>query len=86
MIALRIMITPPPALVAYVAVVGRQMLGKNLLRLLGSITGAMTSAPALSVVTDAVRSSVPLARPSTNTFVNVLLTFAAALMMVLECQ
>jgi hypothetical protein len=85
-IAMRIMITLLPALVAYVAVVGRQMLGKNTLLLLGSITGAMTSASALSVVTDAVRSSVRLARPSTNTFVNVLFKFAAALMMVLKCQ
>jgi len=52
--------------------------------LLGSITGAMTSTPALNVVTEAARSSVPaLGYAGTYTFANVLLTFAGALMMVL---
>jgi putative transport protein len=82
MIAIGIVITLLPALVAYV--VGRQLLGMNPALLLGSITGAMTSTPALNVVTEAARSSVPaLGYAGTYTFANVLLTFAGALMMVL---
>jgi len=50
--------------------------------LLGSITGAMTSTPALNVVTDAARSGAPtLGYAGTYTFANVQLTFAGALMM-----
>jgi putative transport protein len=82
MIAIGILITLLPALVAYV--VGRQVLRMNPALLLGSITGAMTSTPALNVVTEAARSSVPaLGYAGTYTFANVLLTFAGALMMVL---
>lgn len=82
MIAIGILITLLPALVAYL--VGRQVLRMNPALLLGSITGAMTSTPALNVVTDAARSSVPaLGYAGTYTFANVLLTFAGALMMVL---
>ena len=52
--------------------------------LLGSITGAMTSTPALNVVTDAARSAVPaLGYAGTYTFANVFLTVAGALMMTL---
>ena len=77
-----ILVTLVPALVAYV--VGRRLLGMNPALLLGSITGAMTSTPALNVVTDAARSAVPaLGYAGTYTFANVLLTFAGALMMVL---
>ena len=45
---------------------------------------AMTSTPALSVVNDSARSSVPaLGYAGTYTFANVLLTFAGTLMMML---
>jgi hypothetical protein len=50
--------------------------------LLGAITGAMTSTPAMNVVTEAARSDVPaLGYAGTYTFANVLLRFAGALMM-----
>ena len=77
-----VLITLLPALVAYLF--GRRVLGMNPALLLGSITGAMTSTPALNVVTDAAKSAVPaLGYAGTYTFANVLLTFAGALMMVL---
>lgn len=64
--------------------VGRRLLGLNPALLLGSITGAMTSTPALNVVNEAARSSVPaLGYAGTYTFANVLLTFAGSMMMVL---
>ncbi len=77
-----IVVTLVPALVGYL--VGGRVLGLNPALLLGSITGAMTSTPALNVVTEAARSSVPaLGYAGTYTFANVLLTFAGSLMMVL---
>lgn len=77
-----ILVTLLPALVAYL--VGSRVLRMNPALLLGSITGAMTSTPALNVVTDAARSGVPaLGYAGTYTFANVLLTFAGALMMLL---
>ena len=77
-----ILVTLVPALVAYL--VGRRLLHMNPALLLGSITGAMTSTPALNVVTEAARSGVPaLGYAGTYTFANVLLTFAGALMVVL---
>lgn len=82
MIAIGVVITLLPALVAYL--VGRLLLGMNPALLLGSITGAMTSTPALNVVTEAARSSIPaLGYAGTYTFANVLLTFAGAFMMIL---
>jgi putative transport protein len=75
-----VLVTLFPPLVAYL--VGRRLLGMNPALLLGSITGAMTSTPALNVVTEAARSGVPaLGYAGTYTFANVLLTFAGALMM-----
>jgi len=63
-------------------VVGRKLLRLNPALLLGSLTGAMTSTPALAVVTDAARSSVPaIGYAGTYTFANVLLTFAGSYMM-----
>jgi putative transport protein len=60
------------------------LLKDNPILLLGSITGAMTSTPALNVVTEAARSGVPaLGYAGTYAFANVLLTFAGALMMLL---
>jgi putative transport protein len=75
-------VTLVPALVGYLF--GRYALGLNPALLLGAITGAMTSTPALNVVTEAAKSTVPaLGYAGTYTFANVLLTFAGALMMVL---
>ncbi|MBK5966705.1 hypothetical protein CCR95_22155, partial [Thiocystis minor] len=80
-IASGVLITLLPALVGYL--VGRYLLRMNPALLLGAITGAMTSTPALNVVTEAARSGVPsLGYAGTYTFANVLLTFAGALMMV----
>jgi putative transport protein len=62
--------------------VGRWLLRTNPSLLLGAITGAMTSTPALNVVTEAARSGVPaLGYAGSYTFANVLLTFTGALMM-----
>ncbi|UCE76190.1 MAG: transporter [Gammaproteobacteria bacterium] len=64
--------------------VGRKLLHLNPALLLGSLTGAMTSTPALGVVTDAARSSVPaIGYAGTYTFANVLLTFAGSYMMMI---
>jgi putative transport protein len=50
--------------------------------LLGSIAGAMTSTPALNIVTTEAKSSVPaLGYAGTYTFANVFLTFAGSIMM-----
>lgn len=63
---------------------GRYVLRMNPALLLGSLTGAMTSTPALNVVQEAARSAVPaLGYAGTYTFANVMLTFAGTLMMVL---
>ena len=63
---------------------GRYVLKMNAALLLGSITGAMTSTPALSVVNDSARSGVPsLGYAGTYTFANVMLTFAGTLMMMI---
>jgi putative transport protein len=52
--------------------------------LLGSITGAMTSTPSLSVVNEAAKSQLPgLGYAGTYTFANVLLTFAGTFLMTL---
>jgi putative transport protein len=75
-------ITLIPALVGYLF--GRYVLKMNPALLLGAITGAMTSTPALNVVSEAARSTVPaLGYAGTYTFANVLLTFAGATMMML---
>ena len=65
-------------------VVGRKLLRMNPALLLGSLTGAMTSTPALAVITDSARSSVPaIGYAGTYTFANVLLTFAGSYMMMI---
>jgi putative transport protein len=77
-----IAVTIIPVLVAYAF--GRYVLQLNPAVLLGSITGAMTSTPSLSVVTEAARSNVPaLGYAGTYTFANVFLTFAGTLLMML---
>jgi putative transport protein len=66
-----------PALLAYF--IGRRLMKLNPALLLGSVTGAMTSTPALNVLNQAARSPVPaLGYAGTYTIANVLLTFAGA--------
>ncbi len=66
-----------PALLAYF--VGRHLIKLNPTLLLGSVTGAMTSTPALNVLNQAAKSPVPaLGYAGTYTIANVLLTFAGA--------
>jgi putative transport protein len=68
-------ITIVPACLAYF--VGRRFMGLNPALLMGSVTGAMTSTPALNVLNQAARSPVPaLGYAGTYTIANVLLTFA----------
>jgi putative transport protein len=77
-----IVVTLVPVLVSYAF--GRLVLKMNPALLLGSITGAMTSTPSLSIVTEAARSEVPaLGYAGTYTFANVLLTFAGTILMML---
>lgn len=68
-------ITLIPAFLAYF--VGRKVMKLNPALLLGSVTGAMTSTPALTVLNHAAKSPVPaLGYAGTYTIANVLLTFA----------
>jgi putative transport protein len=63
---------------------GRKVLRMNPALLLGSLTGAMTSTPALAVVTTAAKSPVPaIGYAGTYTFANILMTFAGATMMMI---
>ncbi|MGI9331108.1 MAG: aspartate:alanine exchanger family transporter [Gammaproteobacteria bacterium] len=71
-------ITLIPAIVAYT--IGRKLLKLNPALLLGSVTGAMTSTPALNVLNDMAKSPVPaLGYAGTYTIANVLLTFCGAI-------
>ncbi len=71
-----------PLVVGYL--VGRKILKMNPALLLGSLTGAMTSTPALAVVNEAAKSSVPsIGYAGTYTFANVFLTFAGTFLMTL---
>lgn len=73
-IAMGLAVTLGPAIVAYV--VGRKLLKLNPALLLGSVTGAMTSTPALNVLNDMAKSPVPaLGYAGTYTIANVVLTF-----------
>jgi putative transport protein len=75
-----IFLTLTPVLIAYAF--GRLVLKLNPALLLGSIAGAMTSTPALNIVTTEAKSSVPaLGYAGTYTFANVFLTFAGSIMM-----
>jgi len=77
-----IAVTLIPVAVAYAF--GRLVLKMNPVLLLGAVTGAMTSTPALGAINDAAKSSVPaLGYAGTYTFANVFLTFAGTLMMTL---
>ena len=63
---------------------GRLVLKLNPALLLGALTGAMTSTPALAIVTEAAKSGVPaIGYAGSYTFANVLLTFGGTLMMML---
>ena len=76
------MITLVPAVLAYL--VGTYVMKLNPALLLGSVTGAMTSTPALTVLNKAARSPVPaLGYAGTYTIANVLLTFAVTLIAML---
>jgi putative transport protein len=75
-------VTLAPLLVTYAF--GRLILKMNPVLLLGAVTGAMTSTPALGAINDAAKSTVPsLGYAGTYTFANVFLTFAGSLMMTL---
>lgn len=77
-----IVVTLTPVLIAYG--VGRLVLKMNPALLLGAVTGAMTSTPALGAINDAAKSTVPsLGYAGTYTFANVFLTFAGTVMMTL---
>jgi putative transport protein len=71
-----------PVVVGYLF--GTFLLKLNPALLLGSLTGAMTSTPALSALQDAAKSSMPaLGYAGTYAFANVLLTLAGTLIMLL---
>jgi putative transport protein len=63
---------------------GRKVLGLHPVLLMGALTGAMTSAPALSLVTSEANSATPaLGYTGTYAFANVILTVAGTLVMLL---
>jgi putative transport protein len=77
------LVTIVPVLVAFA--VGRYILGLHPAILMGGITGAMTSTPALSIVTKQAGNSVPvIGYAGTYTFANVILAFAGSLLMRLQ--
>jgi len=78
-----VFVTVVPLTVGYFF--GRRVLKMNPVLLLGSLTGAMTSTAALSIVSKAAKSNVPaIGYAGTYTFANVLLTFAGTIMMMLD--
>ena len=77
-----VVVTIAPLLCGYAF--GRLVLKMNPALLLGALTGAMTSTPALSIVQSAARSPVPaLGYAGTYALANVLLTIAGTIIMVL---
>jgi putative transport protein len=82
MIACGLAITFASALVGYFF--GTLVLKLNPALLLGSVTGAMTSTPALNILNEETKSAVPaLGYSGTYTIANVLLTFAGTVMAML---
>ena len=74
-----IVVTLAPLLLAYL--VGRKILRMNPLMLLGTITGAMTSGGALSVINAQARSTIAgIGYTGAYAFANVLLTVAGAIL------
>ncbi|MCU7842990.1 MAG: transporter [Candidatus Thiodiazotropha sp. (ex Monitilora ramsayi)] len=79
-IACAVVVATVPLAVGYL--IGRKLFKMNPVLLLGSLAGAMTSTPALAVVTDAAKSGVPaIGYAGTYTFANVILTFAGTFLM-----
>ena len=77
-----IVVTCVPMAIAYL--VGRKALGMNPLMLLGSITGAMTSGGALTVINSQSKSTIAsIGYTGAYAFANVLLTLAGALIILL---
>jgi putative transport protein len=77
-----IMVTIVPVLVTYAF--GRVILKMNPALLIGAITGAMTSTPSLSVVTESSKSYIPaIGYAGTYTFANVFLTFAGSILLII---
>ncbi len=75
-----VVVTTTPVLVGYLF--GRKVLKLNPALLLGALTGAMTSTPALNIVTDRAKSPLPaLGYAGTYTFANVFLALAGALVL-----
>jgi len=73
------LVTIVPVLVAFA--VGRYILGLHPAILLGGLTGAMTSTPALGIVTKQAGNSIPvIGYAGTYTFANVILAFAGGLL------
>ncbi len=71
-----------PVIIGYLF--GAYVLKLNPALLLGSLTGSMTSTPALSAVQDAAKSSMPaLGYAGTYAFANVLLTLAGTIIMLI---
>ena len=63
---------------------GRKVLKLNPVLLFGALTGAMTSTPALSILSETAKSAVPaIGYAGSYTFANVLLTFGGTVMMML---
>nr|MDJ0951778.1 transporter [Alphaproteobacteria bacterium] len=81
-VSLGVVLTLTPVILGYLF--GRYVLKLNAAILLGAITGAMTSTPALGVVQDAAKSSVPaLGYAGTYAFSNILLTLAGTAVVML---
>jgi putative transport protein len=79
-IACAVLVATLPMAVGYF--IGRKWLKMNPVLLLGSLTGSMTSTPALAIVTEAAKSGVPaIGYAGTYTFANVFLTFAGTFLM-----
>ncbi|WP_029063190.1 TrkA C-terminal domain-containing protein [Labrenzia sp. DG1229] len=77
-----VVVTCLPLLCGYTF--GRLALGMNPALLLGALTGAMTSTPALGIVQQAAKSTVPaLGYAGTYALANVLLTLAGTMIMLL---
>jgi putative transport protein len=82
MLASAVVVSMLPLTVGYL--IGRKVLKMNPVLLLGSLTGAMTSTPALATLNEAAKSSVPsIGYAGTYTFANVFLTFAGTFLMTL---
>ena len=79
MIGAGLAVTFASALIGYFF--GTKVLKLNPALLLGSVTGAMTSTPALNILNEETKSAVPaLGYSGTYTIANVLLTFAGTVM------